>query len=172
MLVLVLLRQVKEPVLFVEGNGREVGINGDIMECRHAPLHLQFVDKHLHHCLADVESTEICGHGKTAYLHAGVTAELLVAWETAANLLPAAANHFALAYLVVQQTEVGSNASIVGFEDESIGNAKFLRRLCIVEQELLVEVAVTAIKGGQRIVWSKGNESHRFTNTIQFLLGS
>ena len=45
------------------------------------------------------------------------------------------------------------------FKDERIGNAKFLRMLCIVELEP-VEVIVAAVKSDERIIGRKGNELH------------
>ena len=74
-----------------------------------------------------------------------------------------------LAHLVAEQTEISSNTSVVGFEYERIGNAKFLRRLGIVEQEL-IEVVITAVKGSQRIVGSKGNESRSLPAPLYFVL--
>ena len=114
-----------------------------------------------------METTEVQRYSKTAYLDAGITTELFVAREMAANLLPAATCHLALANLVVQQAEISHNTSIVSFKDERVGNAKLLRRLGIVKQEL-VKVFVAAVKGNERIVRSKGYESHTITNTIQF----
>ncbi len=166
-LVLVLLRQLQESILFVEGNGREVGIDGNEAEGQGIALALQFLDEFVHHVAPNILASKIQGYGKTPYLHARITAELLAFGKTGTNFLPAAANHFILAYLVTEQTEISSNTSIVCFKDERIGNAKFLRRLCIVKQEL-IKVFVAAVKAGQRIIWSKGNESHTITSTILF----
>jgi len=124
-----------------------------------------------------MESTEIQGHGQTPNLRTGVAAKLLAFRESGAHLLPTAANHLVLAHLVAEQAKVSGNTSIVGFEDERIGNTKFfaeqsgraerLRGLGIVEQEL-VEVIVAAVKGGQRIVGSKGNEFHSLPAPFNF----
>ena len=72
-----------------------------------------------------------------------MTAELLAFGKTGTYFLPATANHLVLAHLVAEQTEISGNTSIVCFKDERIGNAKFLRRLGIVEQEPVEVKALT-----------------------------
>ena len=149
-LVLVLLRQMQEPVvpshdviniagpsLLVEGNGREVGIDGDETKGQGVALGLQFLNEFVHHVASNILASEIQGYCQTANLHAGITAELLALRKTGTNFLPSTADYLVLAHLVAEQAEIGCNTSIVCFEDERIGNAKFLRRLGIVKQELV-----------------------------------
>ncbi len=113
----------------------------------------------------------VFGYGEPAYLDGGVTTKLLALWKVRANLLPTAANNFILAHLVVENTEISSNTSIV-LQDERIGYKKFERRFRILEQEI-VELIVSAIKVGQLIVGCQADKIHgsNANSDVLFCLG-
>ena len=100
----------------------------------------------------------VFGNGEPTYLDSGVTTKLLALGKVRANLFPAAADDFILAHLVVENTEIGGNTSIV-LQNERIGYTKFERRLRILEQEI-VELLVSAIEVSQLIVGCQADKVH------------
>lgn len=168
MLVLVLLRQMNETVLFVEGNSGEIGIDSDVTECGSSLSYVQHLQQSPHKVSPNLPASEIQGYRKTAYLNCGITAKLLVTREIALNLFPPATNYFVLTNFVVKQTEI-SCYTIFNFKYERFCNTKFKAWLSILKQEF-VQVFVTTIECRQLIVFSKRYKAHHLPTPFYFVL--
>ena len=168
MLVLVLLRQMNETVLFVERNGGEIGIDSDVTECGSSLSHIQHFQQSSHKVSPNLPASEIQGYRKTAYLNCGITAKLFVTGETALNLFPSTTNYFILTNFVVKQAEIGCY-TIINLKNERFCNAKFKAWLSILKQEF-VQVCVTAIECIQLIVLSKRYKAHHLPTPFYFVL--
>ena len=73
-------------------------------------------------------------------------------------------NNFIFTDLVVQQTKIGSNTSIV-FQDIRIGNMELKRRFGILEKEI-IKVLITAIESCQLIIGSQSYQFHRLNADV------
>ena len=136
MFILLLLSKFLETVFLVEGNGRKIGIDGNIAECRLILSYIKTIFQHIHQPSTDILSAIVCGHRKATNFDAWITAELFAYRKAGLNLFPAATRNFTAANAVVQQTEISSNTSIV-LKDECVGDSQFVSLLGIAEKKFI-----------------------------------
>lgn len=147
-----------ETVLFVERNGREVGIDSDETECGTTKLGVQQSFYSIHKPCAYTLTSIVQRDSKPTNLNTRIAAKLLTYREVGFNLLPSAPRYLIAANAVIEQAEISGNTSIV-FKDERIGNAQRLGVFRIIEKKS-VQVAVTAIKIANLIIRSQSNQFH------------
>ena len=142
-LVLLFLREMYKAILFIEGNGREVCVNGDITESRLALNSLKPLFQLAHQPSADALPAIIYGNSKTPYFDAWIAAKLFANREFGFNLFPTAASNLVATNTVVQQTEISNNTSFI-LQDERIGNTQLNWFFCIIKQKS-IQIIVTAV---------------------------
>ena len=101
MLVLVLLRQMNETVLFVERNGGEIGIDSDVTECGSSLSHIQHFQQSSHKVSPNLPASEIHGYRKTTYLNCRVTAKSFIIRKTVFDFLPPAIRYLLTTNLII-----------------------------------------------------------------------
>ena len=158
-LVFVFFVKLDEIVFLIKRNCRKVGIHREVAKGRASLLLLKKALYLRHQHRADVLSAIVKRYSKTPNLYGRVTAELLALRKAVSDFLPAAIGNVFSTDFVIQETEIGSNSSVV-FKNESISNTQFLRGLSVLKQEL-VQIFISTIKSGQLVVCGKWNEFHR-----------
>ena len=76
MLVFVFLCQVQEPVVLVEWNGREIGIDSDEAESRIGRTMMKQVFDNIHEPTSYLLASVVFGYSEPAYLDSGITASV------------------------------------------------------------------------------------------------